>query len=105
MTLFVWYIALITLLDVFGITSAKYYSLSKNPLLLLVTVLFFGAAGFVFAKSLQFEGAAITNVLWISISIFFVTILGYFLFKEDISGLQFAGIGIIMVGLVMINLG
>ena len=100
---FVIHIALITLLDIAGSICAKYYSLSKKPSLLIATVIFFGAAGFVFAKSLKFEGMAITNVLWIALSILIITIIGYFAFKEDISHLQLLGIGVIMVGLILIN--
>ena len=98
------HIAIITVLDVAGSLAAKYYSLGKNPLLLVATFLLFGGAGLVFAKSLKYEGMAITNVLWIAFSIIAVTIIGYLYFKESITGIQMAGIVVITLGLVMINL-
>ena len=104
MTPFVAHIAIITLLDITGIVCAKFYSIDKNPLLLVATFLLFGGAGYVFAKSLKYEGMAITNVLWISLSVIIATIIGYFIFKENIAAIQFIGIGVIMVGLVLINL-
>ena len=104
MSPFVYHIAIITLLDIAGTISAKLWSIHKNPLLILGTFLLFGAAGYVFARSLQYEGMAITNVLWISLSIIAVTLIGYFTFNEDIAPIQLIGIGVIIIGLILINL-
>ncbi|MBU1992275.1 EamA family transporter [Patescibacteria group bacterium] len=104
MTPFVYHIAAITVLDVVGSLCAKYWSVSKSPWLLAATFLTFGAAGVVFAYSLKYESMAITNVLWISVSIILITIIGYFLFKEAITPVQFVGIAVIIVGLVLINM-
>jgi len=101
---FILLIAIITLLDLAGVLSAKFWSINKNPLLLLATFLFFGGAGLIFARSLRYEGMAITNVLWVALSVIIVTIIGYFIFKEDIAPIQIAGIVIIIIGLILINL-
>ena len=104
MSAFVIHIAIINLLDLIGIMLAKLWLLHRNPLLILGTVIAFGGAGYVFAKALRYEGMAIANVLWISISVILVTIMGYFIFKENISVTQFIGMGIILAGLITINL-
>lgn len=101
---FIIHIAIITLLDLAGVLSAKFYSINKSPSLLGLTVLCFGGAGFFFARSLKYEGMAITNVLWIAISVILVSIIGYFAFKEDIAPIQIAGIVIITIGLILVNL-
>jgi len=41
--------------------------------------------------------------LWVSFSALLITVVGYFVFKENISLLQLAGMLIIIVGLAMIN--
>lgn len=104
MSPFLLHIALINLLDLAGTICAKFWSINKNPWLLVGTFLLFGSAGFFFARSLRYEGMAITNVLWISISVILVTIVGYFTFRENIAPIQLVGIAVIMVGLVLINL-
>lgn len=104
MSPFIAYIGAITLFDIAGVLCAKFYSINKHPLLLFATVIFFGCAGFLFAKSLKYEGMAITNVLWIALSIIAITILGYFIFKENITPIQLTGVGVIMIGLILINL-
>lgn len=96
-------IAIITVLDIGGIISAKLYSIHKNPLLLLATFVLFGSAGIMFAKTLKYEGMAITNVLWIALSIIIGVIIGYSVFKEEIAPIQFIGMGIIVIGLFLIN--
>ncbi len=104
MSPFVIHIALITILDLVASLCAKYWSMNKNPLLLIATFLLLGGAGIVFARSLRYEGMAITNVIWIAMSIIMVTIAGYFFFKEQIAPIQLIGIGVIMIGLVLINM-
>jgi len=104
MSPFILLIVTINLLDLAGVLSAKFWSINKNPLFLLATFLFFGGAGLIFARSLRYEGMAITNVLWIALSIITVTIVGCFVFKEDIAPIQIAGIVVITIGLILINL-
>lgn len=101
---FILYIILIIILDAGASILAKLWSIHKHPLLLLGTFLTFGIAGYFFARSLQYEGVAVTNIIWIALSIIMVTLIGYFGFKEPISLLQVVGIITIIIGLVLINL-
>lgn len=104
MNSFIAHIVIINLLDLAGVFSAKYYSLSKNPWLLLLTTLFFAGAGFFFARSLRFEDVAIVNVLWITLSVLLVTLVGHFVFKEIITVQQWIGIFVILFGLALVTL-
>ncbi|MFH1533684.1 MAG: SMR family transporter [Nitrospirota bacterium] len=104
MSPFFLHIAIIAVLDIAASITAKYYSITKHPLLLVATFIILGSAGVVFAKSLKYEGVAIANVLWIVVSIIGVTLIGYLYFKESITGIQMAGIVVITLGLVMVNL-
>lgn len=97
------HVIIINTLDLFGVLAAKYWSITKNPWLLLVTSLLFAGAGFFFARSLRFEGVAIVNIVWITISVVLVTLIGYFFFKEQITPRQLAGIFAILIGLVLVN--
>jgi len=97
-------IATINILDLIGVISAKFWNMNKNPIFLALTILCFGGAGLFFAFSLKYEGAAIANILWIALSIILVTIVGYFFFKEAITTIQFIGIALITLGLILVNL-
>ena len=96
-------IALIVTFDLIAAISGKQFAITDNPVFLILTSLGFAIAGFFFAHSLKFESLAITNVLWIALSIVLVTVAGHFLFREHISAVQYIGIGVILVGVVLLN--
>ncbi len=104
MTKFYIYIALINLLDLLAVVSGKMWNITKNPLYLVGTVLGFGLAGFFFALSLQYEGMAVTNILWIAISVVLVAIVGHFMFKEVIGTYQLGGIALVLLGVIFLNI-
>lgn len=97
------YIALINILDLLAILSGKMWSITHRPIYMVGCCLGFAGAGFFFALALKYEGSAVTNVLWIAISVALVTALGYFVFKEQITGWQFLGIATVLLGVVFLN--
>lgn len=99
-----WNIAGISIFDLVAVYFAKFYSINKNPWFLILTCGFFTIAALFFVRSLQYEGLAIVNILWTSISVILVTISGYFIFKEHITPLQFLGIALTIIGLVLIEI-
>ncbi|MBW6440958.1 EamA family transporter [Patescibacteria group bacterium] len=103
MNLSILYAVMITTAEIVGIVVAKKWNLNDNPTYLLVVIFLFGLVGLLFANSLKYEGMAIMNILWISFSIIITTFVGYFIFKENISLAQLVGIGIIIIGLFLVN--
>ncbi len=98
------YIAAINTLDLLAILSAKMWHITGKPYYLVGTALGFALAGIFFALSLQYEGMAVTNVLWIAISVILVAAAGYFIFKENIDTWQFVGMGCVILGIVFLNI-
>lgn len=98
------YIALVNTLDLLAIFAGKMWSITHKPLYIVACSLAFAGAGFFFALSLKYEGSAITNIIWMGLSALLVTTMGYFLFKEHISGLQFVGITSVLIGLILVNI-
>ncbi len=104
MAKFYLYIAIINTLDLLAIIAGKLWYLTGKPIYIVLCTFGFGLAGFFFALSLRYEGAAITNILWISISVILVAIVGYFIFKEHINLMQFFGIIAVLIGIVLLNI-
>lgn len=104
MAKFYLFIVLIALLDLFAEYSGKLWSVGGKSVYLWLTVLGFGTAGFFFAQSLRYEGVAIANILWIALTAILVTLMGYFLFKEQLSVINLVGIGVVIVGVILINI-
>lgn len=104
MNTFIYLTLAIGVFDLIATASAKFWSLHKNPWLLVLTVFGFGMAGILFAYSMKFNSLAIANIAWIAISVLFVTTFDWLYFKESLSLIQFAGLTIVLIGFVMINL-
>lgn len=104
MAKFYLFIVIISLLDLFAEYMGKQWILAGRPLYLVLTVLGFGIAGFFFAHSLKYEGVAVANILWIALTAILVTLMGYFVFKEQLSALNLVGIATIIVGVILLNL-
>ena len=103
MSKFYLYIALLNLFDLLAILSGKFWNLTGKPIYMAGCIAGFGMAAFFFALSLKYEGVAITNVLWIGLSIVLVTLMGVFVFHETITPWQWAGMGAVLLGIVMLN--
>ncbi|MFH0837803.1 MAG: EamA family transporter [Patescibacteria group bacterium] len=97
-------IVIIALLDLFAEYIGKLWVLGGRSVYLWLTVLGFGAAGLFFAQSLKYEGVAIANILWIALTAILVTLMGYFVFKEQLSTTNLIGIGVVIVGVILINI-
>lgn len=95
--------SLVYVFDVLGVSSAKLYSKSQNIWFIIGAAVFFALTGVFFALSLNYKSMAIGNILWVSLAAIFITAVGYFVFKEQITTTQFIGIGIIFIGLLFVN--
>jgi len=94
----------IILFDLVASILAKYYDIKQAPVFLLLSMLACSMTGLFLAKSLRFEGLAITNIIWNSLSAITVTISGYILFGEKLGEVQIIGIFIAMLGIALINM-
>jgi multidrug transporter EmrE-like cation transporter len=103
---FVFHIILILLFDVSGAICAKLWSIHHHWLFITGASVFFGITGFLFARALSYhyQGLAITNIIWISIATVLITLSGYFFFDEDITLLQFGGMALAFLGVIIMNI-
>ncbi len=90
--------------DLMGLSLAKIWSIKLMPIYLILTVISYAIMAVFLTLSLKYEGVAITNIIWVSLSAISMTAIGYFVFNESITTLQFVGIGIIIIGLVIIQI-
>ena len=89
--------------DIAAMISAKLYSSSQNLWYLLGCVGGFALTGLFFGLALNYKGVAIANMLWVGIAAILMTFIGYFIFKEQISTIQFLGLGFVFIGLILVN--
>ena len=96
------YMVLITIFDLAAVYFGKMYSLSDKWFFILFCSMAWAISGVFFSLSLKYEGMAVVNILWISVSTIAATGLGVLYFKEQITGLQYAAIGVIILGIILL---
>ncbi len=96
------YVFLIEIFDLFAVYFGKMYSLTDKWFFILLCSLAWAVSGVFFSLSLKYEGMAIVNILWIAVSTIAATALGVLYFKEQIGFLQYVGMGVIVIGIVLL---
>lgn len=102
MRMLVFYVILIEIFDLFAVYFGKMYSITDKWFFILLCSLAWAVSGVFFSLSLKYESMAIVNILWIAVSTIAATSLGVLYFKENISVIQFAAMGVIVVGIILL---
>jgi small multidrug resistance pump len=97
-------IVTIALFDLLAIFAGKMSIVTGKSIYIGLTSLFFAVAGYFFALSLKYEDVAIVNILWISLSIILVALMGHFIFKEHLSSTDILGMTVVVIGVILLNL-
>lgn len=93
----------VAVLDVLGISLGKAYTLSQKPWLFVGAVISYTFMGALLVMTLHYKGLAIANILWASFTVIAATMIAYFYFKESITPVQFIGIGLTLIGILLVN--
>ena len=101
-----YYLLLIALLafDLLGLSLAKIWSLKNSLVYLILAAISYAIATIFLGFSLKYQGAAITNIIWVALSAIGMAAVGVFFFHESITPMQYLGILIIIAGLVFIQI-
>lgn len=97
------YFSLVCFFDLLGITLGKLNSIYHQSWMIIGAIISFTFVGLFFSLSLEYKGIALANMIWVGVSAILITIAGYYIFKETISSLQLVGIGVILIGVFLIN--
>jgi len=95
---------LLSVVDVGAVISGRYYVFSKNKLFLIISLVCFGFSAYLFYLLMAFKSTAIVNLLWVSLSTIFISMISYFLFKEKITWGQSVGMFFIILGIIIMEL-
>jgi len=94
------------LLDVVIMSLLKLKSISAltSPYILPLTMAIYSLEPLLFYKALSVKGMAILNVLWDATSSVLIALVGVFIFGEKLSLLNWLGIFLCTVGIVLVDL-
>ena len=93
-------------LDVVIMTLLKLKSTSAltSPYILPLTMAIYSLEPLLFFKALSVKGMAILNILWDSISSILIALIGAFIFGEKISLINWLGIFLCTVGIILVEI-
>ena len=94
------------LLDVVIMTLLKLKSISAitSPYILPLTMAIYSLQPLLFFKGLSVKGMAILNILWDSMSSVLIALVGAFIFGENLTLVNWLGIFLCMVGIILVEL-
>jgi multidrug transporter EmrE-like cation transporter len=98
------YILSLCAVDVAAITLSRQWEISKQWYWLVASMVFFCLMPIIFARATMYASSGITNAIWVASSSILITISGYYIFKEHLSTQQIIGLGVIIIGLVIVEI-
>jgi small multidrug resistance pump len=100
------YTTIMALLDVVIMTLLKLKSISAltSPYIVPLTMAIYSLQPLLFFKALSVKGMAILNVLWDATSSVLIALVGVFIFGEKLSLVNWLGIFLCTLGIVLVNL-
>lgn len=100
------YTTVMALIDVIIMTLLKLKSISvlTSPYILPLTMAIYSLEPLLFYKALSVKGMAILNVLWDATSSILIAIVGVFIFGEKISLINWLGIFLCTVGIILVEI-
>jgi len=96
-------VLMILLSETAALTFLKEYSLAGNPLSLIAAFGCYFLVNIFLIESFRYEGMGIVNVLWSAFSVILVFVTGMIFFAETITLSDAAGVGFIIVGIVLLR--
>ncbi len=89
--------------EVIGTSALKASEGFTRPLPVLICALAFGVAFYCLALTLKVMPIGIVYAIWSGAGIVLISIMGYFLFSQTLDLPAMVGIGLIILGVVVIN--
>lgn len=83
----------------------KYHNNYSNYFLMFFGAILYLSISFMLLKTYDFEKMAIANILWNAMTTIGVAIVGYYVFKENLSLIQLIGFPIVIIGMILVNIG
>jgi multidrug transporter EmrE-like cation transporter len=105
--LFAGWLFLVILFEAIALSSLKRYSLDPTQYRYFIfTAIVYGLlVPYLVYRLLTYEGIGLVNFIWNIFSSITVLLIGIYIFREQVTGVQSLGIALGLVGIVLIHLG
>jgi multidrug transporter EmrE-like cation transporter len=95
---------LMTLVDIFMMSSVKLITLGRLPgSFFILSMLSYGLQPMIFIQGTRSGGMALSNLIWNLMSNIVITGLGVFYFGEKMHGVKWVGVGMGLFAMVLLS--
>jgi small multidrug resistance pump len=91
--------------EIVGTSLLKVSDGFSNLWVTAVSLLAYGLSFYFLSLALRTIPIGVAYAIWSAIGIIVISIIGWFAFEQKLSGLALAGIGVVIVGVVLLQLG
>ncbi len=100
------YTTVMALIDVVIMTLLKLKSTSvlTSPFIVPLTMAIYSLQPLLFLKGLSNQGMAVLNILWDSTSSILIALVGFFVFNEKLSLINWLGILMCSLGIILVDM-
>ncbi|WP_242683577.1 DMT family transporter [Paenalcaligenes suwonensis] len=91
--------------EISGVTTMKLVSDSGSWEALLFMYAMIGLSFYFLATTMQYLPMALTYATWETIGLIAIAFIGFRFFGEQVSTLKLVGMGVLLVGVMLVNLG
>ena len=100
----VFFVFMISLCEAAGQSIAYYAYKNSKIALLALSIVFYIAVVYFLYRSYAYKGVGYVNILWSGISTTIMIAIGYFVFHERLTKMEWVGAGLILVGILLMTL-
>ena len=99
------YLMLAILSEVSGTTSLKFSEGFTRPLPSVLVVVCYGLSFFMLSLTLKRIDVSVAYAVWSGLGTALIASIGFLWFKEPVTALKIASIGLIIIGVIGLNVG
>lgn len=98
-----WFVVFVGLFEALAQSSIQSAERFQNKSYIGLAVVSYAVVCILLYKSYQYKGVGIVNVLWSGVSIVLMISIGYFIFGERITFVEWIGVVCILIGMCIIH--
>ncbi len=99
------YLVLLIVVEILAWYFLKKQHVENNETYTFLFFFTFALIPWILLKLVKLEGIAVTNMYWNIATTILVLFLGYFIFKEKLNNLQYIGIGLGFLSILLLSIG
>lgn len=97
------FVAAMAIIEIIALISLKKYSENKNIFFFIMGIIMYALICVIIVHTFTFSKMSVVNSLWNGLSLIFILMIGYIVFKDKINSNEIMAIILIMIAIYLIS--